>query len=98
MACAVRASLHPLRRSEVERGEMLVIDLMGLRPAVTVVVGYRPPDDDAAVTSIASVLYSVCSPGRTVIMLGDYNLPEIMWRGLDTPPELSRRSDRALGS
>ena len=97
VACAVRASLHPLRRSEVERGEMLVVDLMGLRPAVTVVVGYRPPDDDAAVTSIASVLDSVCSPGRTVIMLGDYNLPEIVWRGLDTPPELSRRSDRALG-
>ena len=79
VACAVRAALQPLRRAEVEHGEVLVVDLVGLRPAVTVIVGYRPPDDDAAVTSIVNVLETVCSAGRSVIMLGDYNLPEIVW-------------------
>ncbi|XP_043217970.1 uncharacterized protein LOC122379656 [Amphibalanus amphitrite] len=95
VACAVRAALQPLRRAEVEQGEVLVVDLVGLRPAVTVIVGYRPPDDDAAVTSIVNVLETVCSAGRSVIMLGDYNLPEIVWHGPDRPPQLLRRSARA---
>ena len=49
VACAVRASLRPVRRPELERGEALVVDLIGLRSPTTVVTFYRPPDDDAAI-------------------------------------------------
>ena len=39
---------------------------------------------------------TVCTPNRTVIALGDFNLPEIVWRGPHAHPTLTRRSARAL--
>ena len=57
---------------------------------------YRPPDDDAAIERFADVMDTVCTPNRTVIALGDFNLPEIVWRGPHAHPTLTRRSARAL--
>ena len=96
VACALRASLLPTRRPELEAGEVLVIDLMACSPVVTVITAYRPPDDDAAVTSIVNIMNTVCATERSVLMVGDFNLPEIDWCRPDDRPVLLRRSGRAV--
>ena len=98
VACAVRSSLLPTRRSEAEPvgAEVLVIDLVGLCPAMTVVVAYRPPEDGSSLGKIVHALDTVCVGGRPVLLLGDFNLPEIVWKGADNHPELQRRTARAL--
>ena len=96
VACAVRESLLPVRRQELESGEVLVIDLMACSPPVTVVTAYRPPDNDGAVRDIVNVMTAVCATERPVLMVGDFNLPEIDWGRPGDDPVLLRRSSRAL--
>ena len=96
VVCAVRASLMPSRRPELEAGEVLVVDLMACSPVVTVVAAYRPPDDDAAVARLVNVMNSVCATERSVLMVGDFNLPEIDWCRPSDRPVLTRRSGRAV--
>ena len=95
VACALRASLLPARRTELESGEALVIDLMSCCPIVTVIVAYRPPDDDVALENIVKLMNAVCATERLVLMVGDFNIPEIDWCSSDDPV-LLRRSGRAV--
>ena len=90
VACAVRSSLLPTRRSEAEPvgAEVLVVGLAGLCPVLTIVVAYRPPEGDS-LHKIIDVIDTVCVDGRPVLLLGDFNLPEIVWRGADNHPNCS---------
>ena len=96
VACAIRASLLPVRRPDLERGEVIVVELTACCPFVTVIAAYRPPDDDVAVGNIVSIMNTVCTTERPVLMVGDFNLPEIDWRRPCDHPLLLRRSGRAV--
>ena len=97
VAFAVRSSLLPIRRSETEPvgSEVLVVELAGLRPVMTVVIAYRPPDNDASLDKIINVIDRLCVSGRPILLLGDFNLPDIVWNGATNPAELLRGTDRA---
>ena len=96
VACALRSSLMPTRRPELESGEILVIDLMSCCPAVTVIAAYRPPDDDKSLEKIVNVFNAVCATERPVLVVGDFNLPEIDWCRPYDYPLLLRTSSRAM--
>ena len=83
MACAVRSSLVPLRLPDPIGVEMLRIRLQ--RAAVTIAECYRPPDDDAALEKITAALSTVQLSSRLVVV-GDFNLPEIRWTATSVQP------------
>ena len=96
VACALRASLLSVRQSELESGEMILVDLTAYCPVVTVIAAYRPPDNGVAVKNIVSVMKAVCATEHPVFMVGNFNLPEIDWRRPCEHPVLLRRSARAV--
>ena len=58
----MRASLLPTQRFEAEPvgAEVLVIDLAGLCPIMTVVVAYHPPESDSSLGKIIEAIDTVC--------------------------------------
>ena len=80
VACAVRSSLLPVRLPDPAGAEMLLLRLQ--RIGVTLAVCYRPPGDDDALTAVAAALSSV-APGARLIVVGDFNLPEVVWTVTD---------------
>ena len=76
VACAVKTSLLPVRLPCPTATEMLLIRLQ--RAPLTIAVGYRPPDDDAALKWLSAALYDVDHAQR-LLVVGDFNLPEIEW-------------------
>lgn len=96
MACAVRSSLLPTRRSEPDRDTETLIIQLG-RPRLTVAVCYRPPSDDTSLERMIQCLASL--PGTTpLLVMGDFNLPEVQWRARPddgASPDLTRNSGRA---
>lgn len=44
---------------------------------------------------IIETIDTVCVGGRSVLLLGDFNLPEIVWKGAGNCPEMQRRTTRA---
>ena len=59
---------------------------------MTLAVCYRPPDDNAALATVAASLTSM-SPDTPIIAVGDFNLPEVEWRATDDGViPLSRRA------
>lgn len=97
MACAVRSSLSPLRLPDPEGVEMLLIRLQGA--AVTIALCYRPPDDDDDLQRMADALAGATSSHGRLIVICDFNLPEITWtasnggaRPLDSQSDPTGRS------
>ena len=76
VACAVRTSLLPVRLPDPAAAEILLVRLQ--RASLTIAVCYRPPDDDAALERLMAVLFDV-DPGQRLLVVGDFNLPEIEW-------------------
>ncbi|XP_043242064.1 uncharacterized protein LOC122391831 isoform X1 [Amphibalanus amphitrite] len=91
VACAVRTSLLPQRLPDPDGAECLLIHLRGC--SITVAVCYRPPDDDGALgrTIDALSMLQDCK----LILVGDFNLPEITWNVSHSVPELTRQTVRA---
>ena len=78
VACAVRSSLLPMLCSDQpDDAEMLLIRLGAV--SVTVAVCYRPPDNDASLDRMMASLERLPTGQRRLIVLGDFNLPEISW-------------------
>lgn len=78
VACAVRSSLLPmLSAHQPDDAEMLLIRLGAL--SVSVAICYRPPDNDAMLDRMMASLERLPAGQRRLIVLGDFNLPEISW-------------------
>ena len=94
MACAVRSSLSPLQLPDPEGAEMMLIRLQSA--GVTVAVCYRPPDDATAL-KITEALSTVRPQDYRLIVVGDFNLPEIGWMATEggAAPTLKTHTDRA---
>ena len=76
VACAVRSSLQPVRRTDPDNAtETLLIQLGQVH--VTVAVCYRPPSDDPALERMCQCLADL--PAGPLLVLGDFNLPELRW-------------------
>ena len=95
VACAVRSSLCPTRRADLEPDCELLAVQMGVRSPVIVAVCYRPPDADGDLAKIFEFVGIVRATGRPLILVGDFNLPEIRWPAKQDPV-LLRRSARAV--
>ena len=95
VACAVRSTLQPIKRTEPDNDtETLLIQLGQVN--TTVAVCYRPPSDDLALERMCRCLADL--PGGPILVLGDFNLPEIRWEsqpGAGARPSLLRNSLRA---
>ena len=96
VACAVRASLSPLRLPDPIGSETLLIRLRQV--ALTLAVCYRPPSDDASLRNIATSLSALQPADCNIICVGDFNLPEITWTAATdrAVPVLLRSSNRAV--
>ena len=96
VACAVRTHLLPVRLPDPDGPEALLLRLQG--PAVTVAVCYRPPDDDAALQKITAALTDAQTQDGRLLVLGDFNLPEIVWTASPNGATANwkRRSNRAV--
>ena len=93
VACAVRTSLSPVHRPDLETDcESLVVQLGTSRP-VLLSVCYRPPDADRAMGEIVRLLRGLHTIGRPFVLAGDFNLPELTWTGGEAV--FQRRSRRA---
>ena len=77
VACAVRSSLLPLRQPDPVGTEMLLVRLRAV--SATLAVCYRPPDSDAAIDRVTAALSAVMPPDCRLVVVGDFNLPEIRW-------------------
>ena len=78
VACAVRSSLLPMLTPEQpDDSEMLLLRLGAL--SVTVAVCYRPPDSSTSLERIMTCLEQLPAGHRRLIVMGDFNLPEISW-------------------
>ena len=96
VACAVRSSLQPTRRTDPDHNTETVIVHLGL-PNITVAVCYRPPSDDPALERLGQCL-SALPNARPLLVLGDFNVPELQWEprlGGGTQPVFVRNSARA---
>ena len=101
VACAVRSNLSPARRHDLEPAdaELLIVELTTV-PRLLVGVCYCPPADDGTLDRTMAALQAVVQryPDRCVMLLGDFNIPDIRWRssGLSwAVPTTSRLSRRA---
>ena len=96
MACAVKSSLSPVHRPDLEPDcEVLAVQIGSVRPVI-VAVCYRPPDADDDVAKIAGFLHTLRQTNQPFLMVGDLNLPEITWLGDGDEPVLRRRTARAV--
>ena len=94
VACAVRSTLSPVRRPDLETDcEALVVQLGTTRSAFLATC-YRAPDADRETEAVADLLRGLHRTGRPFLLVGDFNLPEIQWSG-DREAELRRRTTRA---
>ena len=79
VACAVKASLSPVHRPDLETDcESLVVQL-GTSRAAYLAVCYRPPSQNQAMQKIADLLRGLHATGRPFLLTGDLNLPELTW-------------------
>ena len=74
--------------------ESLVVQLGTTRSAFLAVC-YRAPDADRETERIADLLRGLHRTGRPLLLVGDFNLPEIHWTG-DGVAGLRRRTARAI--
>ena len=102
VACFVSRALCPERREALEPkdAEMLVVE-MKTSPTLLLAVCYCPPDDSRALAAVMSGLSDVvgAAAGKSVVAVGDFNVPDVTWRAADAggaAPVLKRRSRRAL--
>ena len=83
MACAVRSALHPERREDLERAdtEALVVELRTV-PVSMVVTVYCPPGDSTVLNNTMQLIQRLVTryPGRPLLVVGDFNVPDIKWR------------------
>ena len=98
VACAVRTSLLPLRLPDPADTEMLLVRLRSA--SVTLAVCYRPPNNDGAMDRIAAALSAVQPLDCRIVVVGDFNLPELHWSpgaGVTdgAAPDLRRVTSRA---
>ena len=96
VACAVRASLLPVRRPELEKDCETLIVQLGSGRAVYLAVCYRPPHQNQATERIADVLRELHATGRPYLLTGDLNLPELSWNAAREPTFLSRTARAEL--
>ena len=95
VACAVRSSLCPVRRADLEPDCELLAVQIGDRKKLIVATCYRPPDADDDIGKILNFVTRVQAAGRPLILVDDFNIPEIQWLPRrDTV--LLRRSARAI--
>ena len=79
VACAVKASLSPVHRPDLEPDcEVLAVQLGTACPAILSVC-YRPPDTDTDVDKISDFLAVLRNSNLPFLVVGDLNLPEITW-------------------
>ena len=83
MACAVRANLHPLRRTDLEanNSETLVLQLR-TAPVVFIAVCYcKPAPDEGILEKTMLALHEIIArnPAGRLIAVGDFNIPGIGW-------------------
>ena len=80
VAAAVRTSLRPTRRTDLEPPdcELLAVQLCAGSPVI-VAVCYRPPAADTQVQTIIDFAARVRQLGHPLLLVGDFNLPEIRW-------------------
>ena len=84
-----------MRRADLEPGcELLAVQIGGRSPVI-VAVCYRPPEASDDIDKIISFVERVRAAGRPLILVGDFNLPEIRWPERQDPV-LLRRSARAI--
>ena len=57
--------------------ECLLIRLRGV--SVVVAVCYRPPDVDTAISKMTDELSAIEPPDCRLVVVGDFNLPEVTW-------------------
>ena len=95
VACAVRSSLSPLQLPDPDGVEVMLIRLQSA--TVTIAVCYRPPDDDDALQRVTDALAAVRPQDYRLIVMGDFNLPEITWAASEggAIPRLQRQTNRA---
>jgi len=68
--------------------ELLCIDIVGNQYPVRVILGYRPPglDTDACdiqcTKQLIDCLTSLCNVDSSIVLAGDFNLPNIDWSNL----------------
>ena len=101
VACFVSNSLSPERREALEPSdaEMLVVEAR-TAPPLLLAVCYCPPDNSAALVATMAGLCQLvaASPGKTVVAVGDFNVPDVAWTasaGGGAVPVVARRSRRS---
>ena len=86
MACFVNSILGPERRETLEPSgaEMLVIEARTI-PPLLLAVCYCPPDDTPALSATMAALGEIAAvhPGKSLLAVGDFNVPEIAWTPTD---------------
>ncbi|XP_043205365.1 HEAT repeat-containing protein 1-like [Amphibalanus amphitrite] len=93
VACAVKASLSPVHRPDLETDcESLVVQL-GSGRAAYLAICYRPPSQNEATQKIADLLRGLHATGHPFLLTGDLNLPELTWE--DGEPTYRSRTARA---
>ena len=106
VACAVKTHLQPERRQELEAEstESLVVELR-TRPASLIVTVYCPPGDGRVLTDTVQMIQRLVAryPGRTVLVVGDFNVPDVRWEShaelsiaLPTYERVSQRASQLL--
>ena len=96
VACAVKTSLSPVHRPDLETDcEALVIQL-GSGRTVYLAVCYRPPHQNQATERIADLLRGLHVTGRPFLLTGDLNLPELTWNTAGEPTYRSRTARAEL--
>ena len=101
VACFIHNDFSPERRETLEPNgaEMLVVEVRTV-PAMILAVCYCPPDDMPALTATVSAISELAAaqPSKSVLAVGDFNVPEIAWTPSDAGwavPTVRRRSRRA---
>jgi hypothetical protein len=83
----VDALIPSKRRFDLEPSyEVLVVDVIRRRgPKMAVILCYRPPSSDLAAfnDSLESTLNRVAAEFKCIVLLGDFNLPNIDWQHAD---------------
>ena len=90
---AVNSGLNSKRRAELESPcEILVCEISSSRPCrdspkTAIVLCYRPPSSDCAefTQNLDKVLFNVSNEFSLVFVLGDFNLPNIIWTSTVLP-------------
>ena len=79
-------SLRSRRRADLEDGncEIMVCELrVHLSPKIAIVLCYKPPSSDGRLfnRAVEDTLFHVAREFPTVVMLGDFDMPGIVWSG-----------------